>query len=161
VFAALLVLWAGGDWAYLHREGFLNKGYNLPLGEMAAIINQGSAPGDLILLDGCNSDASAFLGFLEHRERVAFVLNPASARRAADRSRTSRTVWYWRNTHYFHCTLLAEPDIFKKELQSGFETRRYLFVPYSPLERRVIQRLRWPEQPDHLYQILELRRKAG
>ncbi|MCY3021894.1 MAG: hypothetical protein NTW87_23025 [Planctomycetota bacterium] len=22
--------------------------------------------------------------------------------------------WYWRNTHYFHCTLLAEPDIFKK-----------------------------------------------
>lgn len=22
--------------------------------------------------------------------------------------------WYWRNIHYFHCTLLPEPDIFKK-----------------------------------------------
>jgi len=23
--------------------------------------------------------------------------------------------WYWRNTHYFHCTMLPEPDILKKD----------------------------------------------
>jgi len=29
--------------------------------------------------------------------------------------------WFWRNTHYFHCSLLAEPDIFK---QGGQEVVR-------------------------------------
>ncbi len=158
VLAALFISWTGGDWAYFHREGFLNKGYNLPLDQMAAVINHGSANDDLIILDVCNSDAAAFRRLLEHPERVSYVRDAASARSAAERSLSSRTIWYWRNTHDA-CPGALNRSL-EAELAPGFEIERHLFLPYSRLERRLIQWLGWPEQPTHFYQILEMRRKG-
>lgn len=163
VFGGLLILWTGGDWVYFHREGFLNKGYNLPLDQMASLINLASdapdaTPDDLIILDGCNSDAGSFVGYLRHRERVSYVSEEASARLAWEASRRSRTIWYWRNTHDV-CPGSANRRL-EAELESDFETRRHLFLPYGWLERRFIKLMDWPEQPTHYYQILEMRRKG-
>jgi hypothetical protein len=158
VLAALLISWTGGDWAYFHREGFLNKGYNLPLDQMAAVINRGAASDDLIILDVCNSDAAAFTRLLEHPERVSYVRDAGLARSAAEKSRSSRTIWYWRNTHDA-CPGALNRGL-EAELAPGFEIERHLFLPYSRLERRLIRWLGWPEQPTHFYQILEMRRKT-
>jgi hypothetical protein len=159
VFGALLVLWAGGAWAYFHREGFLNKGYNLPLDQMATLINQGAARDDLIILDGCNSDAVSFIGYIRHPERVSYVSDAASAGLAWEASRRSRTIWYWRNTHDV-CPGEANRHL-EAELGSGFEANRHLYLPYSWLERRFIKLTGWPEQPTHFYQILEMRKKGA
>jgi len=164
VFGALLILWTGGDWAYFHRWGFLNKGYNLPFDQMAAIINQtGIAEGSradnlLIILDTCNSDAEIFTRLLQHADRIAYVEDSASAERIRQTAQHSRTIWYWRNTHDV-CPGSPNRQL-EAALGNSFETKRYLFLPYGWFERRFIQLMGWPGRPTHFYQLLEMRRKG-
>ncbi len=158
VLAALFVLWTGGIWAYFHREDFLNKGFNLPIEQMAAVINQAGITSDeLIIMDTCNSDSSSFAGLLRNHAAIMYMGNPGSVEPIRQAAQRSRTIWYWRNTHDL-CPGSLNLEM-EAELKTGFETKRYLFLPYGWPERLFIRLMRWPEQPTHFYQLLEMRRK--
>lgn len=44
----------------------------------------------------------------------ADIYSRVTGRKADNDEDKALASWYWRNTHYFHCTLLPEPDIFKQ-----------------------------------------------
>jgi hypothetical protein len=155
-FAGMLALSAGGVWAYFHREGFLNKGYNLPVDEMASLINRdGLAPDELIVLDTCNSDGLAFTNSLLNQGAVIKVSDASSAETIRAAAARSQIIWYWSNTHDLCAGQLNRR--LEAEFSAGFNTERHLFVPYGWIERRFVKLLNWPDQPTHAYVLLEMR----
>jgi uncharacterized membrane protein len=155
----LVILWIGGIGAYFSRDGFLNKGYNLPIDQMAALINQGATSEDLIVLDACNSDAGVFVPLIRNRSAIVFLSDLKSADRILQTARRYPAIWYWRNTHDT-CPGQANRQL-ESRLESGFEATRHLFVHHRWLEKTFIKLMGWPEQPTHFYQILSLRRRPG
>lgn len=155
--AALAVLWIGGIGAYFNRQGFLNKGYNLPVDQMAALINQGASNQDLIVVDTCSSDPEAFVHLLRPHSSIVYLGDPQSADRIVQSAARYPAIWYWRNTHDT-CPGQANRQL-EARLQRDFEVTRHMFIPYRWLERTFIKLMGWPEQPTHFYQVLSMRRR--
>lgn len=160
LFASLMVVDAAAIPSYFGRQDFLNKGYTAPFKEMAALINGDGGPGTLVILDSFNSDAAALPYLLRPGMRVMylrFVGDADRIRRAAEDPAT-RTIWYVRNTHDLAPGRLN--SVLEGELAAGYMVTRHEFQPYSRLDRWWIGLLDWPERPTHLYQVLEMHRRA-
>ena len=159
-FAALLVLYACGDYAYFDRSGYLVKPYAAPNREMAGVIRAGSAGREAIVVtEPFGSYAAPLVARLEGGMRVVELENEevaADVLSAVRGDKDRRTViWVWR-----HTTDIS-PDAFvtrfEQELSLGRDVRVHEFVPYSLPERWARRLLRGPGQADFYYRLYEVR----
>ena len=159
-FVSILVLYAGADYAYFTRSGFLVKPYAAPYKEMADIIRDGSREQRAIVaVDGYGSFPQPLLNRLDPSMRVILLNDETSGREvleAAGSESSERTViWLWRRTSDI------SPGTFvtklEQELSVGHEVRQREFVAYSLPERWARRLLRGPGQPDYYYRVSEFR----
>jgi hypothetical protein len=159
-FAVLLIIYAGADYGYFTRSGFLVKPYATPYKEMADVIRDGSrGQNALVALDRYGSFTEPLVNRLGGSVRVVFLEDEASARELLDTARSGPSepsvVWLWRRTSDI------SPGAFVTKLEQslsvGHEVRRREFVAYSLPERWVRRLLRGPNQPQYYYQLTEFR----
>src|SRR5947199_1791685 len=145
-FATLLLLYAGADYAYFTRTGFLVKPYAAPYKEVADIIRNNSRGQDAIVAGDWRS--FPLVNRLGTGVRLIWLDDDVSAREvlAAAPSRTSgaSVIWLWRQTHDF------SPGRFITKLEQDLtadpdrEVRHHDFGAYSLPERWARQLLRGP-----------------
>lgn len=139
---------------YFRRQNFLNQGYTAPVDEIAALINHCGAPGELVVLDGNNSDAYAIAPRLTPKARIVVVLRHAG-QAAQVRETEAPLVWYVRNTHDVSRRGLNVR--LENELAGRYRVRRRLFGPYPAVHRLLMRAAGWVNPPTHSYQVLEMR----
>jgi hypothetical protein len=159
-FVALLVVYAGADYAYFTRSGFLVKPYATPYQEMADVIRERSrGQNATVAVDRHGVFSQPLLNRLGDSVRVIFLDDEASARevREAVRSGPSRSsaILLWRRTSD------VSPGTFvtklEQELSLGREVWHREFVAYSLPERWARRLLRGPGQPEYYYRLSESR----
>jgi hypothetical protein len=159
-FAALLVLYTGGDYAYFTKSGFLVKPYAAPYKEMADVILDGSrGQNAIVAVNGWRSFSQPLLDRLGDHIRVIFLVDEADAREvleAAQREPNGLSIiWLWSRA--------GDPSPGKfvtkleQDLTAGREVQRRDFVAYSPPERWARRLLRGPGQPEYYYSLSEFR----
>jgi hypothetical protein len=160
VFVSILVLYAGADYAYFTRSGFLVKPYAAPYKEMADIIRDGSREQRAIVaVDSYGLFSEPLLNRLDSSIRVIFLHDETSAREVLKAARSGSSgpsvIWLWRRTSDI------SPGTFvtklEQELSVGHEVRQREFVAYSVTERWARRLLRGPGQPDYYYRLSEFR----
>jgi hypothetical protein len=159
VCAVLLVLYAGADYAYFTRSGFLVKPYAAPYKEMAEVIRGGSRGQNAILaVSPHGAFSEPLLNRLGDSVRAIILNDQDSAREVLDAARTESkqsTIWIWRQSRD------VSPDRFVSKLENdlnvGHEIRHHEFVAYSPPERWAHRLLRGPGQPKYYYLLTEFR----
>ena len=159
-FAALLVLYAGADYAYFTRSGFLVKPYATPYKEMADVIRDGSrGQNAIVAVDRHGAFSEPLLNRLGDSVRVIFLDDEASAREVLEAARSGPSgpsvIWLWRRTSDI------SPGAFvtklEQDLSVGREVRHREFVAYSLPERWARRLLRGPGQPEYYYHLSEFR----
>jgi len=160
MFVALLVLYAGSDYAYFTRSGFLVKPYAIPYEEMVNVIRDGSrGENALVAVDRFGSFSQPLLNRLEPSARVIFLDDEAAAdqvREAAQGGPSGPTViWLWRRTR--DISLGAFVTKLEQDLSIGRKVRHHNFVAYSLPERWIRRLLLGPEQPKYYYSLSEFR----
>jgi len=160
VFVSILVLYAGADYAYFTRSGFLVKPYAAPYKEMADIIRDGSREQRAIVaVDGYGSFPQPLLNRLDPSVRVILLNYETSGREvleaAGSESTERKVIWLWRRTSDI------SPGTFvtklEQKLSVDHEVRHREFVAYSLPERWARRLLRGPGQPDYYYRLSEFR----
>ena len=160
VFVALLVVYAGANYAYFTRSGFLVKPYAAPYEEMANVIRDRSHGQNVIVaVDPFGAFSQPLLSRLGDSVPVIVLDDEAAGREvleAAQSGSSARTaILLWRRTTD------VSPGTFvtklEQDLSAGREVRRHEFVPYSLLERWARRLLRGPGQPEYYYQLSEFR----
>jgi hypothetical protein len=160
VFVAFLVLYAGADYAYFTRSGFLVKPYATPYQEMADVIRERSrGQNTTVAVDPWGVFSQPLLSRLGDTVRVIFLVDEASAREVLEAAQSgpsgSSAILLWRRTSD------VSPGTFvtklERELSLGREVWRREFVPYSLPERWARRLLRGPGQPDYYYRLSEFR----
>jgi hypothetical protein len=159
-FATLLVLYAGADYAYFTRSGFLVKPYATPYQEMADVIRERSrGHNDTVAVSPYGVFLQPLLNRLGDNVRVIFLDDEASAREVLEASRSgpsaSSAILLWRRTND------VSPGAFvtklELELSVGREVWHREFVAYSLPERWARRLLRGPGQPEYYYSLSEFR----
>jgi hypothetical protein len=156
VFVALLVLYAGADYAYFTRSGFLVKPYAAPYKEMADVIRDRSrGQTAIVAVDPFGAFAEPLLSRLGDGVPVIVLEDESSAREVLETSLGRRPILLWRRTSD------VSPGAFvsklEQDLRVGHEVVHYEFVAYSLLERWARRLLRGPGQPEYYYRISEFR----
>jgi hypothetical protein len=160
VCSAMVLLSAGSAVSYFRKTDFLNKGYILPYGEVAAVIDQASTGKKAIVVaDVCNTDPWPLSPWLSKEISIIPVAREstlADLRRQIDDAGAG-TIWYFRNTHD------TSPGGLNLHLESqlaeGRRVRTYFFVPYLQRDRLLMKLLGWTEQPTHYVQLLEMQQQ--
>jgi hypothetical protein len=160
VCGAMVVLSAGSIASYFHKTDFLNKGYLLPYGEIARIINQGSAGEPAaVIADVCNTDPWPLASQL--LEEIPFIVVSRESTLSGLRQQAAKTgasvIWCFRNTHDISPGGLNRR--LESELAESRQVRTHLFVPYSQRDRWLMKLLGWAERPTHYVQLLEMQRQ--
>jgi hypothetical protein len=156
VFAGLLVIYISGDYSYFAKIGYLNKAYCVPYQAMADVIMRDSpATGAVLLVDGYSSVADPMLDRLGKGVQVIFLNDELSARQAMEMVRHKPgTIWFLRHTND------TSPDRLisrlEAELAQGRTVKQYDYLPYSMPERRILDWLRGPGQPEYFYRLSEM-----
>jgi hypothetical protein len=159
-FAALLVLYAGADYAYFTRSGFLVKPYAAPYKEMAEVIRDGSRGQNAILAASpYGAFSQPLLNRLGGSVRVIILNDQTSAREVLDAARSEQSkpyaIWLWRQSRD------VSPASFvtklEQDLTVGREVQHHKFVAYSLPERWAHRLLRGPGQPEYYYLLTEFR----
>jgi hypothetical protein len=142
--------------SYFRRESFRNRGYAMPLADIAATVRSQSDPAaTLLMLDKYNTDAQVIQYYLADN-RIPRVLptpetKPEIARRLRDPG--LRHFWSLRNTHDISPARL---NLELEDLACGQAPRRIRFYgPYAEWERATMRVLGIAEPPTHFYQLME------
>jgi hypothetical protein len=160
VFVALLVLYAGADYAYFTRSGFLVKPYAAPNKDMAEVIlDKSRGQNAIVAVSPYGAFSESLLNRLGDSVRVIILNNEDSARAVIEGARRgppgSSTILLWRRTSD------VSPGGFvtklEHDLSEGREVRRREFVAYSLPERWARRLLRGPGQPEYYYRLSEFR----
>jgi hypothetical protein len=158
VLGGILLVQAAGLSAYFQKRGFLNQGYLVPFGEIAALIDERSTglPA-LLLVDGYNTDPTPLLAGIDRRIDVIKLRGGeamAQARARVERG-DAEVIWFLRNTHDI------SPDAVVTALEDGVATGygsyRSYFVPYSEADEYAATWLGWPAETRYHYQLTEFR----
>jgi hypothetical protein len=159
-FMALLVVYAGADYAYFTRSGFLVKPYAAPYNEMADVIRERSrGQNSTVAVDRHGVFSQPLLNRLGDGVRVIFLDDEASAREVLETARSgpsgSSAILLWRRTSDL------SPGTFvtklEQQLSLGREVWHREFVAYSLPERWARRLLRGPGQPEYYYRLSEFR----
>jgi hypothetical protein len=159
VFAAILVLYVGADYAYFTKNGFLVKPYAAPFEKMADVILDNSRGQDATVAVDAYTFSQPLLTRLGASVRVIRLDNEASAHEVLQAARNgssrSSVIWLWRHTRDI------SPGAFttklEQDLSVGREVRRHEFVAYSLPERWARRLVRGPGQPEYYYYLSEFR----
>jgi hypothetical protein len=161
VFVALLVLYAGADYAYFTRGDFLVKPYATPYQEMADLIRERSrGQNAIVAVDPHGVFGQPLLNRLGDSVRVVLLNDKDSAREVLEAARISPSepsvILLWRRTRGIG------PGNFvtklEQDLSVGREVWHREFVAYSLPERLARRLLRGPGQPEYYYRLSEFRR---
>jgi hypothetical protein len=153
-FVALLALYAGADYAYFTRNGFLVKPYATPYKEMADIIrDKAREQNAIIAVDPWGVFAQPLLDHLDDGVRVVLLSEEASAREVLMAARSGSAILLWRRTSD------VSPGRFvtklEQDLSAGREVGYREFVAYSLPERWARRLLRGTGQPEYYYRLSE------
>jgi hypothetical protein len=160
VFAALLVLYASGDYAYFTKSGFLVKPYVTPYSEMADLIRERShGQNALIAVDPYCGSLQPLLNRLGDSIRVILLVDETSAHQVLEAARSGPSapseILLWRRTSD------VSPGSFvtklEQDLSVGSEVWEREFVAYSLPERWARRLLRGPGQSTYYYRLTEFR----
>ena len=154
--AALVVTSLAGQAMYWRQDGFLNKGYLIPYGEIAAGIAAGDPDRTLTLADAFNGDPKPLRAALPPTHTVLEAVGPEFPRlvEAALAQRRPARIWYVR----------AARDVSPGRLHAQVErllaerytlAERRLYLPYSALDRAALLRLSGEPPPSHHFQVEE------
>jgi hypothetical protein len=159
-FAALLVLYAGADYAYFTRSGFLVKPYAAPYKEMANVIRDRSrGQNAIVAVDPFGAFSQPLLSRLGDSVPVIVLDDEASGHEVLEAARSGSSgptaILLWRRTSD------VSPGGFvtklEQDLSVGHEVRHHEFVAYSLPERWARRLLRGPGQPEYYYRVSEFR----
>ena len=160
-FVALVVLYAGADYAYFTRSDFLVKPYATPYQEMADLIRErSSGQNTLLAVDLHGVFEQPLLSRLSDSVRVILLKDEDSAREVLEAARIRPSgpsvILLWRRTRDIsprnYVTKLEQ------ELSVGREVWYREYVAYSLPERLARRLLRGPGQPEFYYRLSEFRR---
>ncbi len=160
VFVALLVLYAGADYAYFTKSGFLVKPYATPYKQMADLIRERShGQNALVAVDPYGVFSEPLLDRLDDSVRVIFLHDEASAREVLEAARSGpagpSAILLWRRTSD------VSPGGFVTKLEQDLSVDREVwhcdFVAYSLPERWARRLMRGPGQPEYYYRLSEFR----
>ncbi len=158
-YAGLVLVACGGLASYYRQQDFLNKGYLVDFNQITYTLAADSPEKpSLVLLDRQISDA----GYALHstgRYPVEFLSDPASFEQALVDVRHHRPELIWYLRYGRDMTPGALHHRLEAELARDYTIERRGFVPFSWLDRRMMQWLNQPDRPTHLIEALELRRK--
>ena len=156
VVAAMLALSVAGIWSYFHLDGFRNKQYPMPIGQIADKIRRESAPGAFqVLVDSTNSDPFAMEYALGPVLRTSDAAAAGQVRRwLADPQ--IRTVWFLRNTHDVSPAQWNRQ--FEELLRAGMRETAFEYEPFTPLEIRVAQAAGVKNRPRYFHELLKFER---
>ena len=160
VFVALLVLYAGADYAYFTKSGFLVKPYATPYKEMAdVILDKSRGQNAIVAVNPFGVFSEPLLNRLDNSARVIILDDEASAREVLEAARRgpsgSSAILLWRRTSD------VSPGCFVTKLEQDLSVGREVwhrdFVAYSLPERWARRLLRGPGQPEYYYRLSEFR----
>jgi hypothetical protein len=160
VFVAFLVLYAGADYAYFTKSGFLVKPYVTPYEQIADVIRDRSrGQNAVVAVEQPGAFSPPLLNRLGDNVRVIFLTDEASAREVLEAARSRplgpSSILIWRRTSDVspgHFVTKLEQD-----LSVGREVWHREFVAYSLPERWARQLLRGPGLPEYYYHLSEFR----
>jgi hypothetical protein len=160
VFVAFLVLYAGADYAYFTKSGFLVKPYATPYAEMAQVILAKSLGRNAIVaVDPYGAFSEPLVARLGGSIPVIILNDEASARKVLEAVQSgpsgAPSILLWRRASD------VSPRSFvaklEQDLSVGREVSQSDFVAYSLPERWALLLLRGPGQPDYYYRLSEFR----
>ena len=144
---AILLSFATSTAEYFRRENYMNHGYTAPLREISDRLNREISQGDVVLVDGYNTDSAALRFYLQPSVKLRTVL----AEDARPRVESARTVFIVRNTH----------DVSPGQVMSAVEAeacrgrRRedVLYEPYAAWQRVAMRWILSAEPPEYFYRL--------
>jgi hypothetical protein len=159
-FVALLVLYAGVDYAYFTRSGFLVKPYAAPYKEMADVIrDRASGQNTIIAVDPWGSFSQPLLNRLGDSVQVTLLSDEASAREVLNAAQSGPSgpsaILLWRRTS--DVSPMSFVTKLERDLSEIRQVHYHDFVAYSPPERWARRLLRGPDQPEYYYRLSEFR----
>jgi hypothetical protein len=152
--SVILASFASSMVLYYRTEDFLNLGYAAPVREIAAQLRQQAAPGDVVLVDGYNTDVQGLHYYLGRDVRL-FAVRAETAPAAEDAARNARVIWAVRNTRDVspgHLVSRVEGDSCRGRSRSS-----EFYEPYAWWQRRAIRLVTGAEPPEFFYQVTTCR----
>jgi hypothetical protein len=145
--------------SYYSRANFLNKGYAVPLRDIAGLVNSRSSTADsLVLMDPYNTDASVIRRYLSPALPQIVLDGDRQAQRAAEllTSADVKRVWVIANTHDISPGRLTSRT--RAAACAGARERRYSYMAYEPWERHAMRLLSVAGPPEFFYEVVECSR---
>jgi len=144
--------------SYVRGEGFLNKAYVIPADSIAAdIAARSSAAETLVLIDPYGANINTTLQRLLPQWPVIVLWSASADTQARALAAGVRTVWIVRSA------LDRSPGRWVSNLDSAlaehYERSVHELVPYSDFDRLSMRLAGWREQPSHVIDVVELRRR--
>ncbi|HEY1340282.1 MAG TPA: hypothetical protein VGF59_22375 [Bryobacteraceae bacterium] len=152
--SVILASFASSMVLYYRTEDFLNLGYAAPVREIAAQLRRDVAPGDVVLVDGYNTDVQGLHYYLGRDVRL-FAVRAETAPAAEDAARNARVIWAVRNTRDVspgHLVSRVEGDSCRGRSRSS-----EFYEPYAWWQRRAIRLVTGAEPPEFFYQVTTCR----
>ena len=148
--------------SYYQRENFRNRGYAVPLAEIASTVRAESDPeSTLLILDTYNTDSKVFLHYLADRSMPHVLVTPKTKMEVTAKLQDPRLRRFWslRNTH----------DISRAGLNQKLEDfacgsaprRRRFYLPYAGWERAMMRFTGIKDPPTHFYLLTECSPEPG
>ncbi len=162
VAAALGVSALAGQTLYRQQEGFLNKGYMIPYGEIADRIARETGPGEaIVLVDAFNGDPKPLRAALSPAYAVIEATGALFPDQVLVRIRFGRppVVWYARSTRDVSPSGVHART--EQGLRQGYAEERTCFLPYSDFERRMLSALSGSAAPDCHFQLAKWTLRAA
>jgi hypothetical protein len=144
--------------SYVRGEGFLNKAYVIPADSIAAdIAARSSATETLVLIDPYGANINTTLQRLLPQWPVIVLWSANAEPQARALAAGVRTVWIVRSA------VDRSPGRWVSNLDTAlaehYERSVHELVPYSDFDRLSMRLAGWREQPSHVIDVVELRRR--
>jgi len=159
-YAALVIVACGGLGSYHGKRDFLNKGYLVDYAAIAGRVaaRSGGEPA-LVLLDSHVSDAGYALHEAGFRGRIEILNSAENFDRALAEIHHHRPPLVWYIRYGRDLTPSGLHHHLEAEVSREYTVERSGAVPFSWIDRKVMEWLRMPEQPAYLVEVLEMRRR--
>ncbi len=159
-YAGLLLAACGGLSSYYRQQDFLNKGYLVDFEQITRALQQSSPrPPDLVLLDSQVSNAGYYL-HSSFPYPVRILEDHASFEHAVEELHHHRPALVWYLRYGRDLTSGSLHGRLQHEISRDYQIEPHYFVPFSWLDRKVMEVLGLQSRPTHLIEAFELRRKG-
>ncbi|MBI3697945.1 MAG: hypothetical protein HY238_24315 [Acidobacteria bacterium] len=158
LYGGLLLISGGGLASYYHKQDFLNKGYLVDFAEIGRLVEEQSrGQRASVLLDRYTSSAGYYLHGAANLHPIEILHDERAIDHALARLRSHHPALVWYLRYSRDLTPGSHHRRLEEELARDFTIRRFYFVPFSAIDRKVMQWLGLGDIPTHLVEVLELR----